>query len=104
MPDPASAKGSGLEAAGEAADNKFSSKPADDPTLPCAQTSWVDIELLDADGNPITDEPYELLLPDGRGISGRLNGKGLTGVDRIDLGECEIRFPNMHPEAGTLEP
>jgi hypothetical protein len=56
---------------------------------------WVEICLVDRDGNPIPGETYEITLPDGSKITGTLNSKGTARVDGVDPGNCEITFPDL---------
>ena len=61
---------------------------------------WIEIELLDEDGNPVPGEPYRITLPDGTtAASGTLDHKGCARVDHIDPGTCQVTFPNLDKEA-----
>jgi len=61
---------------------------------------WIEIELLDEDGNPVPGEPYRITLPDGATIaSGTLDHKGWARVDHIDPGTCQVTFPNLDKDA-----
>ena len=57
---------------------------------------WIEIELLDEEGNPVPGEPYRITLPDGTTVaSGTLDDKGWARVDHIDPGTCQVTFPNL---------
>jgi type VI secretion system secreted protein VgrG len=57
---------------------------------------WIEIELLDEEGNPVPGEPYRITLPDGATVaSGTLDDKGWARVDHIDPGTCQVTFPNL---------
>jgi len=58
--------------------------------------TWVEIELVDDDGQPVPGVEYEIQLPDGSVKSGRLNDKGKARYDDIDPGQCQVRFPGLH--------
>lgn len=59
-----------------------------------SKLSWIEIELLDADGEPVPGEPYKVTLPDGSTVAeGTLDGKGFARVDGIDPGTCKVTFP-----------
>jgi type VI secretion system secreted protein VgrG len=61
---------------------------------------WIEIELLDEDGNPVPGEPYKITLPDGTTVAdGTLDDKGFARVDNIDPGTCKVTFPNLDKEA-----
>lgn len=62
---------------------------------PKKQTSWIEIQMLDEDGKPVTGEAFAILLPDGSTYSGTLDGKGRARVDGVDPGTCQITFPNL---------
>ena len=63
--------------------------------MPCKKKTWIGIELKDSDGNPVPNEPYEIVLPDGTKQTGNLDSQGTAGASEIDPGSCQIRFPNL---------
>jgi hypothetical protein len=62
------------------------------------ETSWVEIELKDDEGNPVPYESYKVVTPEGKIRRGKLDKDGLARVDGIDPGNCEITFPNLDKE------
>ena len=56
---------------------------------------FIEIELVDEDGNPVPGEQYKITLPDGSVASGTLDGNGKARVDGIDPGSCKVTFPNL---------
>ena len=63
------------------------------------KTSWIEIELVDEDDQPVTGEKYEITLPDGRVAKGTTDNKGLARIDKIDPGNCQITFPDLDKDA-----
>jgi type VI secretion system secreted protein VgrG len=61
--------------------------------------SWIEIELVDEEGNPVPGEAYKVTLPDGSVDSGTLDEKGFCRIDGIDPGTCQITFPNLDKDA-----
>ena len=61
--------------------------------------SWIEIELVDEEGNPVPGEAYKVTLPDGTVDSGTLDDKGLVRIDGIEPGTCKITFPNLDKDA-----
>jgi hypothetical protein len=59
-----------------------------------AKTSWVEFELADDEGLPVAFEPYQVELPDGSKLEGKLDGKGQARIEGIDPGSCKISFPS----------
>jgi type VI secretion system secreted protein VgrG len=59
------------------------------------KTSWIEIALVDQDGQPVSGEQYQITLPDGSTMSGTTDGDGMARVDGIDPGTCQITFPNI---------
>jgi len=55
----------------------------------------VEIELLDAIGNPVANEPYLVIVPEGIKQSGSLDGQGRARISGIDQGMCQISFPGI---------
>ncbi len=63
------------------------------------KTSWIEIELIDESGEPVPDQPYQLLLPDGSTFDGTLDDSGQARVEGIDPGTCQITFPDLDKDA-----
>src|SRR5215468_5238119 len=62
---------------------------------------WIEIQLLDHDGRHVAEEPYVLVLPDGRSRRGRLSAQGTLRLDDLRAaGNCKIRFPWRDEEVG----
>ncbi len=60
------------------------------------KTHWIEIELIDEDGNPFPGEAYRITLPDGATVAdGTLDSKGRARVEGIDAGVCKVTFPNL---------
>ncbi len=57
--------------------------------------SWIEIELVDRDGNPVPGETYQIRMPDGSTDEGTLDERGHARVDGIEPGTCEVCFPNI---------
>ena len=60
------------------------------------KTSWVEIELVDDQGQPVADETYQVRLSDGSLFIGTLDDRGQARIEGIDPGTCQITFPNRH--------
>jgi type VI secretion system secreted protein VgrG len=67
----------------------------DDEQSADEQTSWIEIQLLDSDDQPLAGEPFEITLPDGSLASGTLDEDGLARLDGIEPGNCEVTFPRL---------
>ncbi|MBS3919724.1 MAG: type VI secretion system tip protein VgrG [Deltaproteobacteria bacterium] len=62
--------------------------------------SWIEIELVDEDDNPVSGEKYKVTLPDGKTVAeGTLDENGFARVDGIDPGNCKITFPSLDKDA-----
>jgi type VI secretion system secreted protein VgrG len=68
---------------------------SDEPKKP----HFIEIELVNEDGNPVPGEQYSITLPDGTVASGTLDGNGKARVDGIDPGSCKVTFPNLDQSA-----
>ena len=63
---------------------------------PSTITAWIELELLDEEGQPLADELYVLGLPDGTTVKdGELDQNGFARVDGIDPGTYVVIFPNI---------
>jgi type VI secretion system secreted protein VgrG len=56
--------------------------------------SWIEIELVDEEGQPVPSEKYLIELSDGTKKEGMLDSEGHARVDGIDPGTCKVSFPN----------
>ena len=59
---------------------------------------WIELELVDDEGNPRAGERYFIELPDGSTKSGRLNSEGRARVEGVDPGTARISFPDLDRE------
>jgi uncharacterized Zn-binding protein involved in type VI secretion len=59
------------------------------------KTSWIEIELVDEQGQPVPNETYEVRLSDGTLFRGMLDGNGQARIEGIDPGTCQVTFPKV---------
>jgi len=67
-----------------------------------AALTWIEIRLVNADGEPMGGVAYELKLPDGTLKSDKLDDTGKARYDDIVAGQCEVRFPEL--DGGDWKP
>jgi len=60
---------------------------------------WIEIELVDEEGQPMAGEAYEVTVPDGSVQTGSLDDKGFAHIANIDSGNCQVTFPNLDQDA-----
>lgn len=63
------------------------------------ETSWIEIEMVDEEGQPWPNEEYELTLADGSVKRGQLNARGLAHVNLPEKMVCQIGFPKLDRRA-----
>lgn len=63
------------------------------------KTSWIAIELVDEEKNPVPGERYQITLADDSVVEGTLDDKGYARVEGIDPGNCKITFPELDQDA-----
>ncbi len=84
--------------AGQAAQPAKQDEDEPSPSKAPAETetplTWISIELVDEDGNPLDGEDYEISLTDGSSHKGKT--KGPFRKDQIPEGVCSVKFPNLH--------
>ncbi len=62
--------------------------------------AWIEIILVDMDGNPVPNVRYRITPPGGGAPQeGRLNEHGQAGYYKIEPGECKITFPDLDKDA-----
>ena len=67
------------------------SSPGQKIVEPCKGT-WVEVRLVDEDGEPVADAEYRIELPDGSVMTGRLDQDGKARFDSIVPGTCKVSF------------
>lgn len=60
---------------------------------------WIEVELVDNDGEPVAGEKYEVTLPDGSVSKGALDGSGKTRIEGFEPGQCKVSFPEIDKDA-----
>ena len=63
------------------------------------ELTWITIQLLGEDDEPIPNIRYRIDLPDGGTRDGRLDDKGLARVRGIEPGHCVVTFPELDEAA-----
>lgn len=58
-------------------------------------TTWIEIELVDQDKEPVPNERYVIETSDGRRIEGTLNASGKAREEGIKPGDCKVSFPDL---------
>jgi hypothetical protein len=72
-------------------------KPAARPVPPPFKPNhWIEIVLVDQDGKPVPNEPYEIILSNGFVVSGALDADGRAREEGIVPGTCRVTFPRIH--------
>lgn len=62
--------------------------------------SWIEIEMVDEEDEPVPGVYYRIKLPDGEQVAeGTLDHKGFARIEGIDPGTCEITFPDLDKDA-----
>jgi len=63
------------------------------------ELSWIEIELVDEEDEPIPGEKYKITLSDDSVIEGTLDGDGFARHDDIPKGTCKVTFPELDKDA-----
>lgn len=63
------------------------------------KTSWIEIEMVDEDGKPVTGQTYKVTLPDDSVAEGTLDEKGIARIEGFEPGSCKVTFPRLDKDA-----
>ena len=63
------------------------------------ELSWIEIEMVGEDDEPIPGEKYKITLPDDSVAEGTLDEKGAARVEGFEKGMCKVCFPDLDKEA-----
>ena len=58
-------------------------------------TSFLELVLVDDNGQPASGERYRVTTPDDQVGEGRLDSRGMARIDGITRGTCEVSFPDL---------
>lgn len=56
---------------------------------------WIEIKLVDNEGNPVKDSSYKIILPDGTEKQGKFDSNGFAKIEDIPPGKFKINFDNV---------
>jgi hypothetical protein len=59
------------------------------------EKSWIEIEMVDEEDEPVTGEKYKITLPDDSIAQGTLDNNGFARVEGVDPGTCKVTFPEL---------
>jgi len=82
----------------------FGTGEAGNPVQSCPKDSgpvyWIEIELVDENGDPVPWQEYRLITSAGEQIKGFLDDKGWSRVDNLQQGgNCQVGFPSLDEDA-----
>jgi type VI secretion system secreted protein VgrG len=63
------------------------------------KTAWIEVELVDEDGQPVPGERFRITLPDDSVAEGTLDDKGKARVEGFKPGNCKVTFPGLDKDA-----
>jgi hypothetical protein len=63
------------------------------------EKSWIEIEMVDEEDNPVPGMKYKVTLSDETVAEGTLDGKGFARLEGIPKGNCKVTFPELDKEA-----
>ena len=106
QPAPATAKGgqgsgsgSGASAAKESGGSSGAGTGAGEAAKE-PELTWIEIQIVDEDGNPLVGETYEFSKTDGAVAKGSTSGAALRG-EQIPPGKCKLKLPDLHKNGWT---
>jgi type VI secretion system secreted protein VgrG len=77
-------------------------KPYTPPTeeeTEAEERTWIEIEMIDEEDEPVPGQRYQIEVSDGRVIRGTLDNKGFARVEGLEPGNCKVTFPTLDKEA-----
>ncbi|MCC6873265.1 MAG: type VI secretion system tip protein VgrG [Sandaracinaceae bacterium] len=67
----------------------------EEPEAPEGSDDWIEVQLVGADGSPVSGEDYVMRLPDGTERRGQTNGAGIARESGVPGGIALVTFPNL---------
>lgn len=94
--DRSTAKGEGgAHRPAEAKSGGATSPAAKEPEL-----TWIEIQIVDEDGQLLSGETYQFTKTDGAMAQGITSGAALR-ADQIPAGKCKLKLPDLHKNGWT---
>ncbi|MEJ7732121.1 MAG: hypothetical protein WKG00_23285 [Polyangiaceae bacterium] len=62
---------------------------------PPAETTWIELRLVDADDLPVAGARYRIVLPNNETREGKLGADGTVRLAGIEAGSCDLSFPEI---------
>lgn len=91
---------SAVEKVGDGDDAAASAEPHNPTEEEVEELSWIEIELVDEEGNPVPGEKYQIITPEDEKVaSGSLDQNGFARVEGIKPGTCKVTFPKLDKDA-----
>jgi hypothetical protein len=88
-----------LKAAGDDADQKgHEDVMTGAAECPPKGTHWLDVKLIDDDGDPVKDQRCVVVTSDGTEHPGKTDAKGMVHVDEVPEGPYTVRFLDLDGE------
>jgi hypothetical protein len=63
------------------------------------EPSWIEIEMVDEEDEPVPGEKYKITLPGDSVAEGTLDENGFARVEGFEKGTCKVCFPGLDKEA-----
>ncbi|MBN1766855.1 MAG: carboxypeptidase regulatory-like domain-containing protein [Sedimentisphaerales bacterium] len=63
------------------------------------EKSWIEIEMVDEEDEPVPGEKYRVTTPDDTVAEGTLDENGFARIEGIEPGTCKVTFPKLDAEA-----
>ena len=63
------------------------------------ELSWVEIEMIDEEGQPMPNELYEITYPDGKTRRAKLNEQGIAHIGLREPMDVQVTFPHLDQDA-----
>ncbi|HEX7154486.1 MAG TPA: hypothetical protein VF618_23575 [Thermoanaerobaculia bacterium] len=63
--------------------------------------SWIEVQLVGEDDQPIGGVKYAILLPGGKRVEGTLDDRGSVRLEGLPPGACKVSFPELDKDAWT---
>jgi hypothetical protein len=95
--------GSGGSGGGASTRAGGSTPPGKATTTPTVATekTFIELELIDSDGQPVAFASYRITASDGAEFLGVLDASGQVRIPEVARGNCKVTFPEFYRENGS---
>lgn len=79
-------------------------KPKPEPEQEPVKGAWIELELVNQDGEPVANRRFRILQKGAVVREGMTNAAGFARIEPLGPGPCDVEFPDLYPADFHYQP